>query len=485
MKLTSKILGLLLVVVVSVTMVAGWLSTNAAYVELERRQQALARELAGEMQERLAEAWHRGGPRAASLALSQWAYEYDQPISVHLVFFREDADVDHRPQAPRSAWSASRLGQIFSVVGHDKQGNRRLHTYLPLIGLGGEIGALEFTQPLSALDEQTRNVVRGTLVSIFATALIGLVLAYAAGVRWVARPLQALIDHTTRIGQGDFTHKLQLHGGDELDQLARALNLMSDRISEQQTAIALETERRMATLQQLRHVDRLGTLGRMAAGIAHELGTPLNVVAGRAALIASGKLSANEITESARTIKSEADRITNIVQRLLEFARGRKPQRKACDLVAIISRTISLLKPMAEKRNVQLEFTRPQQGTVALIDDSQIQQVLTNLIVNGIHATQPGGRVRVQIEDVDQRGESKQAEPWLRVRVDDDGSGIPTELRERIFEPFFTTKEVGEGTGLGLSIAYGIVQEHGGDLSVTDSELGGVAFDIWLPQSQA
>lgn len=220
---------------------------------------------------------------------------------------------------------------------------------------------------------------------------------------------------------------------------------MSERLAEQQATIARETADRLNTLQQLRHVDRLGTLGRMAAGIAHELGTPLNVVAGRAALIASGKLSSDEVTASARTIKSEADRITSIVQRLLDFARGRRPQRIECELAVIVQRTISLLDSLAHKRDVHLELLSPSVPTKCFVDESQIQQVITNLIVNAVQATPSGGRVRLSIDQPE--------EGWLRIRVEDGGPGVPEELRERIFEPFFTTKEVGEGTGLGLSIA--------------------------------
>ncbi|MGN6547710.1 MAG: sensor histidine kinase, partial [Aureliella sp.] len=217
--------------------------------------------------------------------------------------------------------------------------------------------------------------------------------------------------------------------------------------------------------------------GRMAAGIAHELGTPLNVVAGRAALIASGRLSGDEVTASARTIKSEADRITSIVQRLLDFARGRRPQRVQCELVTIAQRTVSLLDSLAAKRDVQLEIETPSAPTRCFVDESQIQQVITNLIVNAVQATPAGGRVRLTID--------RPEDAWLRLRVEDSGPGIPEELRERIFEPFFTTKEVGEGTGLGLSIAYGIVQEHGGRLEISQGELGGAAFDVWLPQNQS
>lgn len=478
MKLTSKILWLLLLVVVLITTVAGTLSVRFAYADLEARQQALAQQLAGEMQERLAVAWQQGGPNGVSRALQEWMSQTHQPLVVHWVMFSDEASGQWQPRAPRSLWPVVRRGQIFSLVSSDRSGNRNLHTYLPMQGFAGERGALEFTQPLSALDQQTRQLVLGTIMAIGASAGMGLVLAYVAGVRWVARPLQALIAHTEQIGRGDFSGRLKLKGGDELDQLAQALNAMSARLAEQQVTIARETQDRLNTLHQLRHVDRLGTLGRMAAGIAHELGTPLNVVAGRAALIASGKLNAEEVTNSARTIKGEADRITSIVLRMLDFARQRRPQTSQCDLPALAERTTTLLAPLADKKNIRLQFEKADPAVSTLcVDESQIQQVITNLVVNAIQAAPVGGNVRLTFD--------APTPDWRRICVADSGPGVPDELRERIFEPFFTTKDIGEGTGLGLSIAYGIVQEHGGRLEVARSQLGGAAFEIWLPVNSA
>ncbi len=473
MKLTGKILLLFLIVVVLITSVASVLSVRSAYIDLEERQQTLARELASQMRDRLASAWANGGPQGISQTLREWTLESEKPVTVHWVMFDDGADRELRPRAPRNAWSVIRRGEIFSVVSTDDQGNRQLHTYLPMAGIAGEIGALELSQPLIELDQHARQVVFTTLSSLAASGLLALLFAYVVGLRWVARPLEALIAHTERIGRGDFTKKLELRGDDELDQLAQALNDMSTRLAEQQETIVRETQNRLNTLQQLRHVDRLGTLGRMAAGIAHELGTPLNVVAGRAALIASGKLDAAEVINSAKTIKSEADRITSIVQRLLDFARGRKPQRTLCELSHVVDRTVNFLAPLAGKRSIHLQFEKPAIETRISVDESQIQQVLTNLIVNAIHATKENGSITLSI-DAPESG-------WLRVRVADTGTGVPIELRERIFEPFFTTKDVGEGTGLGLSIAYGIVQEHGGRLEISDNQPQGAVFDLWLP----
>ncbi|MCC6512098.1 MAG: HAMP domain-containing histidine kinase [Pirellulaceae bacterium] len=496
MKLTGKILLLLVLVVVVVTAIAGTLTVRSAYASLEERQHSLAAQLADEIQERLATAWRAAGPRGVNRALHDWVEETNQPLVIEFVLFSDEVDRQLQPRVPRDVWPVLRRGQIFSRVAIDDSGSRNLHTYMPIESWNGELGALELTQSLAALDEQTRQLVVGTVMAMSASALLGLALAYVAGVRWVAQPLHALIAHTQQIGRGDFSARTELRSGDELDQLAQALNAMSVRLAEQQATIGRETQERVQALQQLRHADRLGTLGRMAAGIAHELGTPLNVVAGRAALIASGRLPAEEITSSAQTIKAEADRITSIVQRMLDFARQRRPHTSPCDLTMLVDRTLSLLSTMAEKKSIRLELIRPAPGlaTICTIDEAQIQQVLTNLIVNAIQATPTAGQVRLTIDSVPETGTVRESDTelasaaqtaWLRVSIEDSGQGVPDDLHERIFEPFFTTKDVGEGTGLGLSIAYGIVQEHHGRLEVTRSDLGGARFEMWFATEHA
>lgn len=504
MKLTGKILLLLVVVVVLVTLVAATISIRSTYADLQERQKQLTEHLADEIQGRLTTAWRQAGARGVDRALHAWVEETRQPLLLEFVVF-DGQDSELLPRVPRNLWPVLRRGQIFSLVSEEPSGDRALHTYLPFESLDGELGALELTQPLTELDQQVRQLVWGTILALTASALVGLGIAYAAGVRWVARPLSALISHTEKIGRGDFTARTELHSGDELDQLAQSLNSMSQHLAEQQETIQRETQERMQTMEQLRHAERLGTLGRMAAGLAHELGTPLNVVAGRAALIASGRLSTEEVKSSACTIKSEADRITRIVQCMLDFARQRRPHTAPCDLLALVQRTTSLLQSMAEKKDIELQLLalgkevsfaissaesteRNAADTTCVIDEAQIQQVLTNLIVNAIQATPACGRVRLTIDKIEStqaaaRGLATDPKECLRVTVEDSGVGVPEENRERIFEPFFTTKDVGEGTGLGLSIAYGIVQEHNGRLDVGTSELGGARFELWLPCS--
>jgi signal transduction histidine kinase len=236
-------------------------------------------------------------------------------------------------------------------------------------------------------------------------------------------------------------------------------------------------------LDQLRHADRLNTVGKLASGIAHELGTPLNVVSGRARMIARGA-PPEEAVDNARIIAEQVDRMAKIIRQLLDFARPRGAQKAPADLATLARQTLSLLEPLGKKRAVGLHFEeRAGAGARAEVDAGQLQQVLTNLIMNGIQATRGGGDLSVTIERVRARPPADHGGPegdYIAIRVADQGDGIPPEVLPRVFEPFFTTKDIGEGTGLGLSVTYGIIQEHGGWIDVQTEVKKGSTFTVYL-----
>ena len=292
------------------------------------------------------------------------------------------------------------------------------------------------------------------------------------------------MEKTRLISAGNLQGPIHLGTRDELAELGESLNRMCEQLAESQGKIHEETAARIAAMEQLRHADRLKTVGRMASGIAHELGTPLSVVSGRAGLIGSGKLTADEVSQSAAAIKAESEKMTKIIRQLLDFARASKPQKTAVDLRPVVSQTVDLLRPLAEKRKVELRLAAGGDPAVAEIDAGQIQQVLTNLIVNAVEAMPGGGKAEIAVRSqaaCPPAGGETRPSMYFAVEVRDEGVGIAEEHVWRLFEPFFTTKEVGEGTGLGLSIAYGIVQEHGGWIDVTSRPGEGSRFTVFLP----
>ena len=377
--------------------------------------------------------------------------------------------------------------EVVSRVERDERGIARLHTIYPIrIDQQGS-GYLEFSDSLEDVESYKRQTWHQLL------ALLGAFLACGGfvtlvGVRLIGRPLQQLIEKTERIGAGDFGEPLEMRGYSELSRLAESLNRMCEELEESQRKIRSETTARLDAVEQLRHADRLKTVGQLASGVAHELGTPLNVAAGRAELIASGQLSADEVTRSARTIKTEVDRMVAIIRDLLDFARRRRPQRSDCDLDAIARQSLDLLEPLAHRRQVELRIHGDQRPMITRIDPGQIQQVITNLVDNAIQAQPDGGTVDVSLEATrlapPRTGEQGRIgeRDYFALSVEDQGPGIDPANLERIFEPFFTTKDVGEGTGLGLSVSFGIVQDHGGWIDVTSQPGEGSRFTVYLPR---
>jgi signal transduction histidine kinase len=316
-------------------------------------------------------------------------------------------------------------------------------------------------------------------------AALVVLLVSVVGVRMVGRPVQELVEKTRRIAAGDLSGPVHVKSRDEFRELADSINDMCAQLGASQERLRRETAARIQAIEQLRHADRLRTVGRLAAGIAHELGTPLNVVAGRAGLIASGKLSAEDVNKSAGTIKTEADRMTGIIRQLLDFARRSTPRRTVVDLRQVVSGTADLLAGIARKRNVQIVLAAADAPLTANVDVGQLQQVLTNLIMNAVQAMPQGGTVELALDGTraisPYRPDDGEAD-FVCISVKDSGAGIASEHLEQIFEPFFTTKDVGEGTGLGLSISYGIVQEHGGWIDVASETDQGTCFFVYVPQ---
>ena len=481
MRLAAKLILIFLVAVVLLTAANTYVAIRAQRESFEREQTAYAQRVGQAIESELLLAWEQQGDAGAD-ALMKGEHPANQFVEVRFILLEAEAPQENQPSAPAESLSHAGHGQIVSVMVDEKGGAAWLHTYYPVIGSDKRRAAIEFSRSADELHEQNWWTMYRSLAVIGVVAIIGIALVWSAGVTLVGKPLDRLIEKTRRIADGDFSHPLAMKGRGELSQLAQALNEMCEQLTEHQETIRQESATRIATLQQLRHADRLKTVGRLAAGIAHELGTPLNVVAGRAGLIAAGKLSDAETRQSAETIKAEADRITAIVRQLLDFARQSRPERAEANVSLLAERTISLLQPLVEKKGVALAIDGAER-IVASVDESQIQQVLTNVIMNAIQATPGGGQVTIAVQSQSGRSPNDDGAEidYVRIDVQDTGTGIDEPTREQLFEPFFTTKEVGEGTGLGLSIAFGIVQEHGGWIHVASQPGEGACFSIYLP----
>ena len=347
-----------------------------------------------------------------------------------------------------------------------------LFVYAPLLRSGALAGVLEISEPLTNKRRYAERIGLSTVVTTISLAAVCLLMTTVLGVWLVGRPIKTLISTARRVGAGDFSVRLHIPHAAEIGELATEMNLMSERLADAGRQLDAATTARIAAIEQLRHADRLSTVGKLASGIAHELGTPLNVVSGRAQLIAEsvqagggdkmGAAAILDVIDNVRIIVEQTRRMSAIIRQLLDFARRRGVQKASYDLRQLVAQTVSMLQTLAEKRSVTLAMETTTDPASAQVDASQIQQVLTNIVVNAIQAMSKGGTVTISL-----RPSSAQPPPGAQVTdaerfeivVKDEGDGIACEVLPHIFEPFFTTKAVGEATGLGLSVAYGIVQE--------------------------
>lgn len=368
------------------------------------------------------------------------------------------------------------------VVERQRDGDPTLLTYVPVVSARGDKSLIE----LAESTHPRREYVRASLVRAGVTAL-GIaswcaLIAALLGVAMVGRPIRALVDHARRIGAGDLEGRAPVMRRDEIGELALEMNAMAQRLGAARDKLTEETNARLGALNQLRHADRLATVGKLASGVAHELGTPLNVVAGRAKMIRTDGAASDPVRRNARIVEEQADRMARIIRQLLDFARAGHTTAERFDPKELAERTLTLVQTDAEARGVRLELKAAGELPELEGDQGQIQQVLANLLVNAIHATTKPGTVAVHVGAKDHaKAPGDPLRRYVVFEVEDKGVGMTPEVAARVFEPFFTTKQVGEGTGLGLSVAFGIVEEHGGFLEVDTAPGLGSRFSVHLP----
>jgi signal transduction histidine kinase len=209
--------------------------------------------------------------------------------------------------------------------------------------------------------------------------------------------------------------------------------------------------------------------------MAHEIGTPMNVILGRAEYLMN-RTNDEPIKKGLQTIVSQVERITRVMNQLLSFARRETPERRAVDLKEVVENSLEMFHERFARHHIGIEVDFEPACPPVHADADQMSQVLINLLMNAVHAMPDGGRIRIAVRRIDRN--------MVELVIADTGSGMPPDVLAKIFDPFFTTKEFGTGTGLGLTVVKGIMEEHGGTIAVTSEPGRGTVFTLALPASE-
>jgi signal transduction histidine kinase len=258
------------------------------------------------------------------------------------------------------------------------------------------------------------------------------------------------------------------------EKLEFANRQLAELSRELERSLSRKKEDLLQTQEQLRQTERLAELGTLASGMAHEIGTPMNVILGRAEYLIQ-RTQEEQTKKGLETIVAQVERITKIMNQLLTFARRRPSERRPIDLKRTVRDCLEIMSERITRHGIEVETDFEAALPPVHADQDHMSQVLLNLFINALQAMPEGGRLRVGLAGTDSR---------VTITVADSGHGISSEHLSKIFDPFFTTKEVGKGTGLGLTVVHGIIQEHGGSITAKSEPGQGTTFTISLPLSQ-
>jgi two-component system NtrC family sensor kinase len=333
------------------------------------------------------------------------------------------------------------------------------------------------------IDTTTQVMLTFTAMAFFCVVFL-LVILYFSTTR-IINPLQKMVIATQEIARGDLSHKVEMKSGDEIGDLADSFNQMTAKLKsankklvEWGKTLEKKVEERTKELTEMQtHLvqsEKLASLGKLAAGIAHEINNPLGGILIYSHLLLEDTDNDSPYYENLKKIVKETSRCKLIVRGLLEFARPKEPEMSLVNISEIIERSLAIMERQALFQNITIKKSYASDLPQTVADSAQLQQVFINIIINAAEAMDGNGVLTLE--------SSLNADGSLiEVKFSDTGHGIKKEDKKRLFEPFFSTKEVGKGTGLGLAISYSIIQKHQGTIEVESQPEKGCTFTVKLP----
>jgi signal transduction histidine kinase len=342
-------------------------------------------------------------------------------------------------------------------------------------------GNLAVVRSLQKMKEDLSKTKTSILLSFFSFILFTSLLCFVLGHVYISRPLQELRQAMLAFRNGtDPPQPLPVTGTDELASVRQEFNRMTAELFSAYRRLDEETQQRRLLQRALQNADKMITIGQLSAGLAHEIGSPLQIINGRARALADGGEDAQEVRRIAGILVDQTDRITRIVQRLLEFSPRYVSEPALCNVVQAIEEVIDMLSFEARRQGVVMTFTPAETSLLLVINKDGIQQIVLNLLTNALSAIAGTGSINIDLTQ-DSIVYADTEIPALQLTVSDTGTGIAPEYLPHLFKPYFTTRGKQGGTGLGLAVVKTLVTEMGGTV-VAETETGkGSRFIVHLP----
>ena len=346
--------------------------------------------------------------------------------------------------------------------------------YEPIVDFTGKrVGMLY----VGVLEAKYADVRRRAITVFIGITLAGVLVAIVMG--WlftslVMRPVSHLIRASAEISSGNFSPDIGPISKDDIGQLQQKFLTMADALKDREERQKAESETRLI------QSEKQASVGKLAAGVAHEINNPLTAVLTFAHLILRRKDLPDEVRTDLGTVVAQTERVRGIVRSLLDFSRQTELNPETIDINSLIADSVKLMENQALIKGVQLSFLKEDNLPFLTLDRNQFQSVLINMIINALDATHADGKIEIETSRTGIGNDT-----GVEIRITDTGSGISPDHMDQLFDPFFTTKAVGKGTGLGLAVSAGIIQRHGGSIKVKSKLDSGTTFTIWLPRRPA
>ena len=474
MRLATALVAFIIAPLIGLIAIGTWFSLQTLEAGIEQRKQEESALIARAISQPLSYSLELGRIGAVRESL-ETAFEFDRVYGAHIfgpdgrLIASAGAGRSEQPPPPeglpRGEDDRERRGAYERV-----KGEQVYNYFVPLTGTGGRVlGMLQISRRGAEFGTALARLRIGAVTALIAIGLMVTAIILVAHRRLVGRPIQDLVAAMQRFAEGERGIRAPSHGPGEIRSLSDGLNNMLGGIETSEAEIDERRRREDMLERDLRHSQKLAAIGALATGLAHELGTPLSVVDGRAQRLLRLDDETGSVGREAAAIRAEVARMEGTIRQLMDFA-GRNPVRLSPEpLDRLANLAVATLAEASQPPAATIDIADDGPAPVVPVDRNRLHHALVNLLNNASQAAGSGGHVLI--------GWFGDPEPGLY--IDDDGPGVPEAMRSRIFEPFYTSKGVAEGTGLGLAVVHGTVEDHGASIHVSASPiLGGARFEM-------